>query len=283
MKYLALVAALIAAPVSAQETDHSHHAIPEGAGETNVEQVGDTPPPPVPTDHAADRIFPAERMAEARALLLREGRFRTSALFVDKLEYRVVDGRDGYAWDGAMWTGGDIDRFVLASEGEGERDGAVDRAEVRALWRHAVDPWFNMEFGVRHDIHPNPQRTYAVAGIEGLAPYWIEVEGQLLLSDKGDLHARIDADHAMRITQRLILQPEVEADFAFQDVPELGIGAGISDIGLGARLRYQATPRFAPYAGVQWESRLGKTADFARAAGEKVSGTALVMGIHAWF
>lgn len=283
MKYLAIAAALIAAPVSAQETDHSHHGQPETSSTTEAEQIGNSPPPPVPSDHPADRIFPAERMSKARALLLQEGRFRTSAVFLDRLEYHAVDGHDGYAWKGEMWTGSELDRFVLASEGEGEPKGAVDRAEVRALWRHAVNPWFNMELGVRHDIRPTPQRTYAVAGIEGLAPYWIEVEGQLLLSNKGDVHARVEANHDMRLTQRLILQPEVEANFAFQNVPGLGIGAGISDIGFGGRLRYHAAPRFAPYIGVQWESRLGETADFARAAGEKVSGTAVVMGIHAWF
>lgn len=283
MKRLALLAALIAAPVRAQETDHSHHSAPEETGATDAEQIGNAPPPPVPTDHAADRIFPGERMTKARAMLLQEGRFQTSAVFVDRLEYHAVDGSDGYAWKGEAWTGGDIDRFVLASEGEGNVGGTVENAELRLLWRHAVNPWFNMELGVRHDIRPTPQRTYAVAGIEGLAPYWIAVEGQLMLSDKGDAHARIEANHDMRITQRLILRPEVEANFAFQDVPELGIGAGMADMGLGARLRYQVTPRFAPYVGVQWERKVDKTADFARVAGEKFSGTSLVMGIHAWF
>lgn len=283
MKHLVLSAALIAAPVWAQEMHHSHHSVPESSNATDAETVGNALPPPVPTDYAADRVFPGERMTKARAILLREGRFQTSAAFVDRLEYRALDGQDGYAWKSEIWTGGDIDRFVLASEGEAEGGGAVEKAELRLLWRHAVNPWFNMELGVRHDIRPAPQRTYAVAGIEGLAPYWIEVEGQLMLSDKGDAHARIEAYHDMRLAQRLIFRPEVEANFAFQDVPELGIGAGLAGVGLGGRLRYQLTPRLAPYVGVQWDHKVGNTADFARTAGEKVSGTSLVMGIHAWF
>src|SRR3546814_3778569 len=73
---------------------------------------------------------------------------------------------------------------------------------------------------VRHDFQPNPSRTYATIGIEGLAPYWFEVEGALFLSDKGDVLARAEGYYDQRITQRLILQPRVELNFAAQDIPQ---------------------------------------------------------------
>ena len=109
------------------------------------------------------------------------------------------------------------------------------------------------------------------------------MEGQLLVSSKGDVHARLEASHDLRITQRLILQPEIEVDVAFQDVPELGIGGGFERIEAGARLRYQITPEFGPYLGVHWESKLGGTARLARTAGEHVSAVSAVAGLRFWF
>ena len=287
MRTLALLLALTAFPAAAQEVDHSQHggAQPSSGNEAQAgtDEVGTEPAPPVATDYAADRVFPAAEMEPSRAALLNEGRFRTSTLRIDRLEYRAVSGRDGYAWEAQAWTGGDIDRFVLSTAGEGEFGHKPETFEVSATWRHAIDPFFNLDLGVRHDFHPAPQRTYAMAAISGLAPYWIEVDGQLLISNKGDVHARFEAEHDMRLTQKLILQPAAEIDIAMQDVPELGIGGGIEKIELGARLRWQVGRKFAPYLGVHWERKLGRTADFARAAGDKVSGTSLLFGIRTWF
>lgn len=291
-----LALALPGSPALAQEMDHSQHGSPapsaappaKPAGPTEpavpaVPEIGNAPAPLPPTDHAADRFYPLDRMAKARETLMGESRITTFTVKVDRLEYRAVNGRDGYAWEGEARYGGDIDRIVVASEGEGEFGRAPEQAELRALWRRAVDPWWNIEFGVRHDFRPDPERTYAVVGIQGLAPYWFDVEGQLFVSNKGDVHLRAEAGYDQRITQRLILEPEVEFNAALQDVPELGIAAGPGSIELGARLRYEIVPEFAPYLGVHWERKLGGTADFARAAGEKVSGVAAVFGIRAWF
>ena len=151
------------------------------------------------------------------------------------------------------------------------------------LYSRAIGPYFNAQAGVRQDFGPGPDRSYATVAIEGLAPYWFEVGGALFLSDKGDLLARIEGEYDQRITQRLVLQPAVEANFALQDVPANGIGSGLSDVELGLRLRYEIVREFAPYIGVEWTRQFGDTARFARAAGEDPSSVALVMGVRAWF
>ncbi len=71
--------------------------------------------------------------------------------------------------------------------------------------------------------------------------------------------------------------------FALQDVPEWGVGSGLGDLELGARLRYELRRELAPYVGVSWDRRLGETADFVRAAGGDVSEATLVAGIRAWW
>lgn len=52
---------------------------------------------------------------------------------------------------------------------------------------------------------------------------------------------------------------------------------------LGLRLCYEIKREFAPYIGVSWERKFGGSARFARAAGDRVEATSLVLGIRAWF
>jgi len=271
-------------PGDAAPMDHSmHHGHAPDASGDPADQPGDALPPPVPTDHAADAVFSAEVMSRSREHLYGDMRFATFSAGLDMLEYRLRDGKDGYAFEGAAWYGGDIDRAVVSIEGEGTFGEAAETVELSAYWRHAIDPWFNLQLGVRHDFRPDPQRTYAMAGIEGLAPYWIETQVQAFISDQGDIHLRADAAYDQRITQRLVLEPEIELDLALQDVPELGIGSGFDKLELSARLRYEIARNFAPYLGVSWERKLGKSADFALDEGEDPSVLALIGGVRFWF
>lgn len=268
---------------------HAGHAVPgmampEPAGTRGTAlPASNAPLPPPPTADAADGIYGSSAMAEARRVLREEhGGGTFSQLLFNLAEYQVREGRDGFLWDGEFWWGGDIDRLVLKSEGEGAFGDGVEDAEVEALWSRALDPYWNFQAGVRYDFKPNPSRTYATIGIEGLAPYWFEVEGALFLSDKGDLLGRLEGYYDQRITQRLILQPRAELNFAAQDVPETGIGSGLSDVELGLRLRYEFAREFAPYVGVSYE-RKGDTARFARAEGDDRESTSFVAGVRLWF
>lgn len=270
------------APADTAPMDHSAHmghAMPT----VTDSEVGNAPPPPVPTDHPADGFWDKQRMAQARADLSKEGRFFGNALILDRLEYRPRNGKDGYAWQAMGWIGGDIDRLAVETEGEGAFGEPLETGEVRAAWRHALDPWWNFELGARQDFGAGPDRTYGVIGFEGLAPYWFEVGAHAFVSNKGDVHFRLEAEHDMRLTQRLILQPSIEIDAAAQDVPELGIGAGLEKVELGARVRYEFAREFAPYVGVHWERKLGETARWARLEGESPSQVSAVVGLRMWF
>ena len=245
---------------------------------------GNAPAPAAPEPSYADRVWGREAMIGARDTLRREhGGGTFSQIMFNLAEYQVRDGRDGFRWVGEGWFGGDINRLVVKSEGAGSFGEGIEHAEIQALYSRAIGPYFDLQAGVRHDFKPNPSRTYATVGFEGLAPYWFEVEGALFLSDKGDLLARFGASYDQRITQRLILQPRAEFNLAAQDVPENGIGSGLSDIELGLRLRYEVAREFAPYVGISWDRKVGNTADFARAAGEDPSSASLVFGVRAWF
>ena len=274
----------------AEHAEHAGHAMaapqPDEARETTGTDLppGNAPAPAPPTDRAADRYFGAEAMARAARQVRREhGAGTASQVLLNLAEYQPRAGRDGYRWQGQAWFGGDIDRLWLKSEGEGRFGGSVETAEVQALYARALDPYWNLQAGLRQDLGPGPRRTYAVLGVEGLAPYWLELEGALFLSSKGDLLARAEGYYDQRLTQDLVLQPRAELNFAAQDVPENGIGPGLSTAELGLRLRYERVREFAPYVGVSWERRIGQTADYAQARGEGTGGAHFVIGVRTWF
>ena len=239
--------------------------------------------PAPPTANYADRIY-GGAMTSVRAQMYREhGGGTFSQVMVDMAEVRFRNGRDGFHWDGEGWFGGDRDRLVIKSEGEGAFGRKVEDAEVQALYSRAIGPYFNLQAGVRHDIAPNPSRTYLAAGVEGLAPYWFELEATAFLSDKGDLSARLSGYYDQRITQRLILQPRAEINVATSSDRVRGIGSGVSDFDVGLRLRYEIAREFAPYVGITWDRKLGDTARYARMAGDDASSVGAVAGVRVWF
>ena len=279
--------------VPATPDPHAGHTMPAAAdphaghnmaAPTTVDTIGTAPAPAPPTDHAADAIWGASAVAASRAALRREhGGFTGSMVLFHIAEYQSRKGSNGYRWEGEGWFGGDINRFVIKTEGEGDVGGPLEEAEVQGLYSRAIGPWWNLQAGVRHDIRPEPQRTYATIGIEGLAPYWFKAAGALFLSNKGELRARIEGFYDQRITQRLILQPRAEIEVSAQSIPEIGVGAGLTDIEIGLRLRYEIAREFAPYLGIEWAGKAGETARFARAAGDEPSGVSYVAGIRFWF
>lgn len=283
----------VTAPVEEESADDphaghqamDHSAMDHGAARDSAE-IPRSPPPPQAFSgplFAADAFVGEEEMAASRAAVAHEvSGLPVFWLQADRAEYRARGGQDAYLWDVQGYYGGDLDKFWFKSEGEGNFGGELESAEVQGLWSHAIGPWWDLQAGVRQDL-TGPERTHAVVGIQGLAPYLFEVDAAAFLSTEGDITARIEAELDQRITQRLILQPRAELNLAAQDIPELGVGAGLDRAELGLRLRYEFTRQFAPYVGIEQEWKVGGSADYARAAGEDPSVTNFVFGVRFWF
>ncbi len=254
----------------------------------NPGRPAEAPVPPAALSgplHAADLVFGAEAMAASRRTLLREnGDVRITAVIIDRLEAGFGDDSETWLWDVQGWSGGDINRFWWKSEGEGDFDGGLEEAELQALYSRAVTPFWDVQAGVRQDLRPDGEdTTHLVLGLQGLAPYWWEVDAAAFLSTEGDLTARVEAEYDQRITQRLILQPRLEIDLSARDIPELEIGTGLSSVEAGLRLRYEFRKEFAPYIGVEWTRALGDTAGYIEARGGDPEDTRFVVGLKAWF
>ena len=261
---------------------HDMSAMPADDGAES--DVGAASAPAPPGDHAADAVFGAEVMAQSRKGLAHEvGGMGYSLVMLDLAEVGFQKGRETYRFEGEAFTGGNINRFGVKYEGEGAFGKRIDDLELQALYSRAIAPYWNLQAGVRHDIRPDPSRTYLVAGVEGIAPYWFKVNAATFLSNKGELRARVEASYDQRITQSLILQPRIEANVSFQDIPAIGVGSGLTDFEAGLRLRYEIKQEFAPYIGVEWRKQTGETARFSRMDGKDPDTVSLVAGLRLWF
>ncbi len=207
---------------------------------------------------------------------------RFAFLFADRFEYRARSGKDLAMWDVQGWVGGDYDKLWFKSEGESQAGGGTERAEIQALYARRVAPYWHLQAGVRQDARPTPSRTTGVLAIQGIAPYWFNIEAMAFLR-AGEISGRIEAEQDLLLRQRLILQPRIETVFASAADPVRGVGRGLNHVELGLRLRYEIRREFAPYIGINWTRRLGDTADLARARGEATSETSVVLGVRAWF
>jgi len=203
-------------------------------------------------------------------------------LLIDRLEYFSGRNSNGASLDAQAWYGNDENKLWLKAEGE-QSEGRLQDLRTEALWDHPVATYWDIQLGVRHDFGVGPDRTWAAFGVQGLAPYWFDVEATTYVGQSGRTALRFEAEYELLLTQRLILQPRFEANLYGRDDPQRHIGAGLSDAELGVRLRYEITRQFAPYVGVDFTRRFGKTADFVRAAGESVFEPQLVAGLHIWF
>ena len=256
---------------------HQGHGAPSSASRAS--------PRGADVEHAADLYFDPQRMARARAQLRAEnGDIRLGAVFIERLEARIDDGEAGLAFEAQAWRGGDINRVWLKTEGEAEPGGPVEDVSAQLLYSRAVRPFWDVQAGVEHAWRRHgPDISHLVLGVQGLAPYWWEVDAALRLSEDGDLTAKAEGEYDQRLTQRLILQPRLEVALAADDIDALELGAGPTSWSAGLRLRYELAREFAPYVGVEWEGALGETAQRRRAAGDPTGEARLVLGLRAWF
>lgn len=200
----------------------------------------------------------------------------------NRLEISDGDQGTGCAWEGLGWVGGDIQRLWVRSEGDAS-DGRVDRGDIEILYGRAVQAWWDVIAGVRQDFGEGPSRAWAAFGIQGVAPYRLEVSATAYVGQAGRTAARLEAHYDILFTNRLILQWRTEANLHGKTDPALNTGSGLSSIETGIRLRYEIIRQFAPYVGIEHSRSFGNTADLLRQAGGKTHDTKFMAGLRLWF
>lgn len=205
-----------------------------------------------------------------------------ASVIIDRLEQFHGDDTNGQAIDAQAWYGSDLNKLWFKLDGE-RSDGRLGATRSEVLWNHAFAAYWGWQAGARHDFGEGPGRNWAAFGFQGLAPYWFDVQATAYIGEAGRTALRVETEYDVLLTQRLILQPDVEVNFYGKNDAARGIGSGLSDIDVGLRVRYEVTRKFAPYVGVVWSRKFGKTADYARADFSQVEDTQLVAGVRLWF
>jgi copper resistance protein B len=180
----------------------------------------------------------------------------------NELEGRWNGSNTEFRWEGQGWIGTDYDKLWIKSEGTLQSDGTLEDGQHQFLYSRAITTYFDLQGGLRSDIDSRPTRNWAAFGIQGLAPYFFDLETTGFVSGEGHLAAKLEASYDLLLTQRLILQPQIDT---------------------GLRLRYEFSRKFAPYIGVVYEGKFGQTANLARRAGESTGDVRLVFGVRTWF
>jgi len=201
----------------------------------------------------------------------------------NQLEGRWNGTNTQFRWDGQGWVGTDYDKLWIKSEGTLQSNGTLDDGQQQSLYDRAITTYFDLQGGLRSDLDSRPTRNWAAFGIQGLAPYFFDLELTGYVSGQGHLAAKLEASYDLLITQRLILQPQIELNLYSKADPARLTGAGFSDIDTGLRLRYEFDRKFAPYIGVVYQGKFGQTAIFARQAGESTGDVRFAFGIRVWF
>lgn len=215
----------------------------------------------------------ADSMHSADPLLTR--------VVVDQLEWRD-QADDPTILEGDAWIGYDLNKLWLKVDSS-YSDGSVDELELQALYSRGITPFWDLQLGLRHDDLETTDRDWAVLGLHGLAPYFLESEVELFLGESGDTALRLKAEYEALLTQRLVLSPELKMEFHGQNDTRTGTGSGLSSVKAGLRLRYEFHRQFAPYTGITWQRQYGQTADYARKSGQAVEKAHWVAGVRFWF
>ncbi|AKZ28652.1 copper resistance protein B [Ralstonia pseudosolanacearum] len=221
-------------------------------------------------------------LGDTRHLMMAD-EHRFASVLVERLEWAHGNGTNATAYDAQAWFGTSYDKLVIKAEGDIHK-GRVEEARTELLWGHAIAPFWDTQLGLRNDAGTGrPGRSWAAFGVQGLAPYWFHLEATAYVGDSGRTALRLSSEYELLLTQRLILQPRLEASFYGKRDPALDIGSGLSSGTLGLRLRYEFSRQFAPYVGVERSQAFGGTANLIEAAGGRRGETRVVAGVRFWF
>ncbi|MBU2963114.1 copper resistance protein B [Citreicella sp. C3M06] len=201
----------------------------------------------------------------------------------DKLEYRVGNEENSFAWGFEAWMGNDELRLVWKSEGAKIEGGDFEEMDNQIRLQKPITDFFDGFVGVAASTPDGaPERYYGAFGVTGLAPQWFEVEAALYISEYPYFGAEVEYEGLL--TNRLILTPSVEVSLPLADDLAREIAAGGGSVELGLRLSYDPIGRsLSPYIGVNYERAFGGTADILRDHGHEVGELTGVVGVNLMF
>lgn len=182
-----------------------------------------------------------------------------------------------------LWYGNDYNRLYLNTSGEFAQND-LEQASTSLIWWRPFSPYWNTTFGLKQDYDADStDQTWLGFGVSGLAPYWFDVEASVYGALTGHSQLQLNASYDLNISQKWVLQPEVELLAYGKTDVQHRYGAGLAEIKSGLRLRYEITPQFAPYIGLEHERFVGKTAKLYKDLEDDRSSRKILLGLRFWY
>jgi copper resistance protein B len=310
---LLLCASIGATPLAhaaaAQNDPHAHHHIPEPIPAVDEHAQHAQATTPEPTDEHAGHDMAAvplppddgNRDPHAYAAGYTSGigpyalagghaahmnaYLYSGAFLIDQLETAKINHTQTSSYKMEAWYGRDFHRLLLRSEGRHSEGGTI-KTHTDLMLSSAISTYWDALAGLRIDSgtgQGDGTRSWLGAGIRGLAPYWIELAFSAYAGERGQTALIAEAEYDTRLSQQLVMQSNVELSFHGQDELLHHESKGLSDALLGLRLRYEFTPKFAPYIGIESSRYFGSIIDVRRQQGLPTRDTRYVFGLSFWF
>ena len=123
----------------------------------------------------------------------------------DRLEYQRDGNNEMALWDAQGWIGKDRNRLWVETEGETDLSsdsGDIENFDVQYSYR--FDRFWDIQTGLGAQTtfgpSPNKERYSAIVGLQGLAPYWFEVDTNFRVTDDGDVSYDLEAEYDWLLT-----------------------------------------------------------------------------------
>jgi copper resistance protein B len=205
----------------------------------------------------------------------------------DQLEYNGTGTGRPVQWDVSAWVGTSYTRVAIRTEGGWNTLDSAAEFDLRAAYSRLISPFWELQAGARLEVSRRADgtdtRAHLAFGALGFAPYWFQLEPEVLIAQDGQVAVRLTAEYDLLLTQRLIAQPRFETYAAISENQAFGVGAGFNYVEPALRIRYEIRREFAPYLGLEWQRLLGDTARLAEADGQDAGELALLVGVRVWY
>lgn len=206
---------------------------------------------------------------------------------MSEFDYHQEEGENVLGWDIDIWSGRDLNKFWIKSEGE-YAGSELEEAKLELVYSQAISAYWDQQFGLRHDFEPKVEgetRSWLSYGFIGTAPYFISVDARIFVGEESSSQLLIELERELMITQEWVLTPELDIVANGRSNKQFGEGSGLAEIDFSVRLGYErnGNRKFQPFIGLSAKQLFGSTRRIARVSGNNTSTLTVMIGIHSWF
>ena len=167
----------------------------QGMDHGSMQMQGGSPPPDArdPNAYSGGYQLGVGKFAlgNTRQLMMAD-EHNFGSFLIDRLEWVRGPNSNAASYEAQAWYGSTYDKVVLKAEGDVKK-GRLEEARTELLWGHAITTFWDTQLGIRNDVGSGrPARNWAAFGVQGLAPYWFNIQATAYVGNSGRTALRYD-------------------------------------------------------------------------------------------